>query len=144
MGERIRENIQRLREQRGWSRPQLAMRCDPPTSGQQIERLEKGQRGLEVEWIERIARGFNVDPSVLMADEENSFILSPEVADELALVYARFVLRGDEPNQAIVQALSILIQEMYATFAAHPQSRRDPQVVRPVADILARKLVPRS
>lgn len=139
----IRANIVRLRETRGWSRPCLGKRLMPPTSGQQIERLEKGQRNLDPDWIERIAKALSVEPVALVAGEQN-FDLTPQVADGIAVHLARFVLRGDEPDQAIVQGLSILLQEMSATFSRNPQARRDPLAARTAVDILARQLSPRS
>jgi hypothetical protein len=54
-------------------------------------------------------------------------------------VLARFVLRGDEPDRAILQGLAILIQEMSATFADVPEARVDAQVARPVVRALARQ-----
>jgi transcriptional regulator with XRE-family HTH domain len=65
LGVRIRENIKSLRERRGLSRPQLGAMLTPRTSGQQIEKLEKGQRALTVDWIERIAVALEVDPAAL-------------------------------------------------------------------------------
>ena len=53
-------NIQALRERRGWMRPELAKRMD--TSPQQIERLEKSQRKLSLDWIDKAADALNVEP----------------------------------------------------------------------------------
>jgi transcriptional regulator with XRE-family HTH domain len=136
---RISSNIARLRDERGWSRPELGRRCQPPTSGQQIERLEKGQRGLDADWIERIARALGVDPVELVVDEANQFELTPQVADEVAIHLARIVLRGGEPSPAIAQDLSLVIQELSATFARHPQARRDPLSARIATDFLTRQ-----
>lgn len=139
LGERIRAEIERLRVVRGWSRPELGRRLNPPTSGQQIERLEKGQRDLDTKWIEKIAKALGVDPAVLVAGEEQQYELTPQVATEVAEHLARLALRGEEPDPAIVQDLAIVIQELSATFAADPQSRHDPQLVRPVARALVRQ-----
>lgn len=57
-GMAVANNIERLREARGWKRPELARRMD--TSPQQIERLEKGQRRLTQDWIERAAEAFGI------------------------------------------------------------------------------------
>lgn len=54
-------NIQQFREAKGWSRPQLGERMG--TSGQQIERLEKGQRKLTQDWIDKAAKAIGVSPS---------------------------------------------------------------------------------
>jgi hypothetical protein len=120
LGDRIRSEIMRLRAERGWSRPNLGARLRPPTSGQQIEKLEKGQRG------------------------EQRFELTEQVASEVAEVLARFVLRGDEPDQETVQGLAILIQDLSATFADAPEARHDPQLARPVVRALARRYGRRS
>jgi phage repressor protein C with HTH and peptisase S24 domain len=63
-------NIQLFREQRGWSRPELGKRMG--TSGQQVERLEKGQRRLAQEWIDRAADALEVEPSSIIARVANS------------------------------------------------------------------------
>lgn len=133
---RIAGNIQRLREKRGWSRPDLGKRCKPPTSGQQIERLEKNQRNLTVDWIERIARGFGIDPADLLAGE--AFELTPQVAEIVAAHLGRVALRGDELDPAIAGDLAVLLQELFELFARHETMRRDPEAVRPVIDLLSR------
>jgi len=133
---RIAQNIQRLREARGWSRPDLGRRCQPPTSGQQIERLEKEQRQLTVDWIERIARGFRLDPADLIAGE--AFELTPQVAELVARSLGRVALRGDELDPAIAADLAVLLRELFELFARHETMRRDPEAVRPVIDLLTR------
>lgn len=133
---RISANIARLREQRGWSRPDLGKRCVPPTSGQQIERLEKNQRQLTIEWIDRIARGFGIDPADLIAGE--SFELTPQVAEMVAASLGRVVLRGVAPDPAIVGDLGVLLRELFELFSKHESMRRDPEAVRPVIDLLTR------
>ena len=135
---RIRQNIQRLREKRGLSRPQLGARLVPPTSGQQIERLEKGQRGLDVDWIEKIAEALDVDPAALVAGESGEFTLTRPVADEVSRTLARVVLRGDEPDRATVEVLSVLLTELFEMFARHPATRTDHQAARPDIDFLGR------
>lgn len=140
LGDRVRANISRLREAKGWSRPELGKRCRPATSGQQIERLEKGQRGLDTDWIERISRALGVDPAVLLAGEAEQYTLTEQAADEVALYLARFVLRGAEPDPEIVQGLALLVQGLSETFAAHPQAYHDPAAARLVIDLLGRGL----
>lgn len=60
-------NIETLRVARGWSRPELANRMG--TSGQQVERLEKGQRKLTQEWMERAAKAFGVATTEIISDD---------------------------------------------------------------------------
>lgn len=54
-------NIARFREARGWQRPELAKRMG--TTPQQVERLEKGQRKLTQDWIDRAAEALEVKPA---------------------------------------------------------------------------------
>lgn len=54
----IANNIAAFREAKGWARPELAKRMK--TTPQQIERLEKGQRGLTTDWIEKAALALDV------------------------------------------------------------------------------------
>jgi transcriptional regulator with XRE-family HTH domain len=139
LGVRIRENIKSLRERRGLSRPQLGAMLTPRTSGQQIEKLEKGQRALTVDWIERIAVALEVDPAALVAGESGEFSLTPQVANEAARTLARVALRGAEPDAATVQVLALLLTELFEMFARHPATRNDPQAARPAIDFLARQ-----
>jgi transcriptional regulator with XRE-family HTH domain len=140
LGDRIRAEIVRRREAKGWSRPQLGARLTPPTSGQQIERLEKGMRQLDTEWLEKLAIALGADPAELVAGEQQRYELTQQVANEVALEMARFVLRGGEPDQETVEGLAILIQGLSATFEDDPQARLDAQVARPVVRALARQL----
>lgn len=63
-------NIQALRESKGWSRPKLGVRMG--TSGQQIERLEKGQRNLTQDWIDRAADALGVTPAEIISPLSDS------------------------------------------------------------------------
>jgi len=129
---------------RGWSRPELGRRLSPPTSGQQIERLEKGQRQIDTDWLERIAGAFGVEPAVLVGGEDQRYELTPQVADEVATALGSFALNGGELDPVTLQGLSMLVQDLFATFAEDPRSRHDAQVVRPVVRALSRRLDRRS
>ena len=132
----ISENIRRLREEKGWSRPSLGNRMSPPTSGQQIEKLEKGERRLTVDWIERVARALGVDPAELIAGQGQQFTLDESVASEVAASLARVVLQGREPSPDIVADLSLILRDLSETFSRHESARHDPEVARPVIDLL--------
>lgn len=58
-------NIQALREAKGWSRPELGKRMG--TSGQQVERLEKAMRRLTQDWIEKAAKALGVSPADIIS-----------------------------------------------------------------------------
>lgn len=69
-------NIQRLREGRGWSRPDLGKLMG--TSGQQVERLEKGQRKLSQEWIDKAAAALGVSAAAIISPE-NEVGVTPDL-----------------------------------------------------------------
>jgi phage repressor protein C with HTH and peptisase S24 domain len=52
--------IRALREALGWSQHELAARLEPRTSQPQIDRLEKGDRRLTVDWMTRVADALGV------------------------------------------------------------------------------------
>lgn len=139
LADAIANNIKLMREAKGWSRPQLGARMSPPTSGQQVEKLEKGDRRLTVEWIERISRGLGVDPADLISGQGEGFTLTEQVADEVAGALAEIVLQGGSPDPEIVRGVSLILRELSETFARHPGARRDPEVARPVIDLLANR-----
>lgn len=143
---KIGGNVKALRKAKGWSLEKLAARVEPPSSYQQISRLEKGDRTLSVQWVERIAKALDVDPVELIAAdrrvEPQAFSLDEQVANEVARTLARVALEGEEPENGTVQALSLILQELTATFSAHPQAYRDPAVARPVVDLASRRYGP--
>lgn len=58
--------IKNLREDRKMSMQELADRCLPPTTNQQISRLEKSQRKLTQDWMVRLAAALECHPLDLM------------------------------------------------------------------------------
>lgn len=65
-------NIAALREAKGWKRPQLAKLMG--TSTQQVERLEKSQRRLTQDWIERAAAALDVEPVAIFTTNVDALI----------------------------------------------------------------------
>lgn len=143
-------NIQIIRERQKLSRPELAALVRPVTTGQQIERLEKGQRKLSLDWVEKIARALHVNPLQLIMPlqwcEENLAgprlkALDAQVAEQVALSIAKVVLRGKAPEAELLANLAALLQDLFATFAEHRATTVDPLASAPVIDILTRKYV---
>ena len=62
--------IRELREALGWSQTDLALKLVPKTSQPQIDRLEKADRRLTVEWMNRLARALRVMPGDLLVSNE--------------------------------------------------------------------------
>jgi hypothetical protein len=135
---RIRGNKQALREAADLSRPQLGALCEPPTSGQQIERIEKGQRRLTIEWIERIARALRVEPEMLVGGGAAEFSLAQPVAEEAASAIV-MIATGSRPDQATTQIVALLLKALLETFVRHPEARGDLGAARPIVDFLSRQ-----
>lgn len=91
-------NIRLLREERNWSRPDLAKRMN--TSPQQVERLEKGTRSLRQEWIDRAAAAFGVQPQEIITPR-GEFVPSAAPAPMLPL------LTGDGADTVAIQKLDL-------------------------------------
>lgn len=155
LAERVAENIKRLRKARGWSLEKVAAKCVPPTSYQQISRLEKGPnakegRTVDFDWVERIAPAFGLSALELIVGEQiqtdkpdyQVFSLGEQVATEVARELARVALEGEEPEDGTVQALALMLQELSATFAAHPQAYHDPAIAAPVISLAGRRFAP--
>jgi len=68
--------IREVREALGWSQHELAARIVPKTSQPQIDRLEKGDRRLTVEWMSRVAKALNVSEAELLATDHPSGAMS--------------------------------------------------------------------
>lgn len=137
---KIGQNIKAARKARNLSLEQVAERMDPPTSYQQLSRLEKGDRSLKVEWIERIADAMGADAMELItgaAPIAPQFTLDEQVANELARTLAVVARDGEDPEPGTVQALALMLQELTATFSRHPQAYHDLKVARPVIDLTA-------
>lgn len=61
------ERIAAERKARGMNRPELARLMG--TTPQQVERLEKGQRRLSEDWLNRAATAFGIPTTALLSDE---------------------------------------------------------------------------
>jgi transcriptional regulator with XRE-family HTH domain len=59
--------LKKLRKLRGWSQRHLAKRIG--TTHDTISRLERDERPLSASWIERLARGLECDPVMLLGGE---------------------------------------------------------------------------
>ncbi len=131
-----------LRAAANLSRPQLAALCVPPTSPQQIEKIEKGERRLTVEWVERIAKALRVDPELLVTDRPE-FSLAKPVADEVAGAIG-LVATGSHPDEVTTEQIALLLQALIETFVRHPEARGDLGAARPVVDFLTRQFAQKA
>ncbi|MDX3883587.1 MAG: helix-turn-helix transcriptional regulator [Sphingomonas sp.] len=71
--------IKELREAKGITQAALArlVHADPAT----LNKLEKGSRGLDQQWMRRIAPHLGVTPAELLPQSDNPLILSDEERD---------------------------------------------------------------
>ena len=134
---KIRENMRALRESAGLSRAQLAAMCVPKTNYQQIEKLERGERRLTIEWVERIAKALRVDVELLVTNKPEFSLASP-VAEEVAGAIG-LVATGTPPDELTKQQIALLLQALIETFVRHPEARGDLGAARPVVDFLSRQ-----
>jgi hypothetical protein len=148
LAKQIGENIKSVRlakaDGKGWPLEKVAARVRPPTSYQQVSRLEKGKM-LTIEWIERLARALDVDPMELIAPERTKpapgFHLDERVANEAARTLAAAAL-GEQPDTGTVEAVALVLQELTAMFSTYPEAAADVRVARPAIDQLTQRFVP--
>jgi transcriptional regulator with XRE-family HTH domain len=60
----MHNRIKELRQEKGWSMRELAARAS--TTGSTINKLEKGYTTLDVNWMERLAKAFDVSAEEIM------------------------------------------------------------------------------
>jgi phage repressor protein C with HTH and peptisase S24 domain len=94
-------HIRELRTAKGWSLQQLADASG--TSKSQIDKLEKGERRLTVDWMVRLAKPLACDPRDLMADGQPKFQAAQfgemHAANVNNLIPVRGAARGGEKQE---------------------------------------------
>lgn len=60
--------IYEIRQLKGMSLEAVAKACVPETTAKQISRLEKGERRLTTEWIDRLAKAMDCHPSEIVPE----------------------------------------------------------------------------
>lgn len=97
-GNRIRE----YRHQKGWSLQQLADACG--TSRAQIDKLERGERRLTVDWMLRLSSPLGCDPADLLPPmKTDSGALIPAMSVVSRLIPVRSAARGGDDQQMFLQ-----------------------------------------
>lgn len=81
-------NIRVFRQKKQWTLQQLAEACG--TTRSQIDKLEKGQRRLTVEWMVRLAKPLGCDPRDLPAGLFESHAGQGEIAADLPILGTLF------------------------------------------------------
>lgn len=96
--------IAKIRKEQGITLQALADRVG--ASNQQISHLEKGRRGLTVDWLERIAAGLECHPFDLMAPDPSRMKVNgaalTTIEQQLVLQFRQF---SDEQQEAMLNLL---------------------------------------
>ena len=104
--------IRELRTAKGWSQDDLASRvgCSKP----QISDLERGKRGLDLDWMRRIADALDVTPADLLTADDNPDLLSPEERD--------FILRYRQMGDAEREMLQ-RVADVHTSYTGEPPQK---------------------
>lgn len=70
-------NLRKIREARELKLEQVAEGVG--TSIQQVQRLEKGDRKLDAEWLVKFAKFYNLTPLEILADRKSSEVWAAEI-----------------------------------------------------------------
>lgn len=135
-GDKPRMAVNRLREFREARKLSQARLGDlAGTSSQQIDRLEKAQRKLTVQWAEKLAPHLGVEPLDIFTDGEigatGPWVPSPQtIADLLATA-----MLVDEEDQKKLNELQIVASAFHTGLqwiADNPESEADPGFLKGV------------
>lgn len=138
MGERT-DWPNRLHEWRissGLSFRQIAATCEPKTTASQIQKLERGDRGLDVPWMRRLAKVFGVKPTELLNAEDVECRLS---TSEAALLDEMRSIQNSDPMllMAAVKAVLRAMEHLRETADVKAKLPGDPVIAGQLADIWA-------
>jgi transcriptional regulator with XRE-family HTH domain len=85
--------IRELRIARNWSQDQLAAAAN--CSKAQISDLERGNRGLDIDWMRRLARALGVTAGELLSHDDNPLLPVGEGTSSSATATASAEQRGN-------------------------------------------------
>lgn len=81
----VHKRVRQMREERGWSRSELARQFG--TTPSHIQKLEDGNLKISLELMRKFARVFGVKMAALLPPEENDFSSSPDIQELLEAFY---------------------------------------------------------
>lgn len=98
--------IKEIREAKGMSLDKVALACVPPTTAKQIQRLEKGERRLTTDWIERVAKALGCEPGDIVPKLSTSS--EKNLYDILEEAHQKFT---DNKNELAASLIKSLMEE---------------------------------
>ena len=147
--EQIGANIRTARMARKLSLEKLAAKLGEK-HWQTIQKLEKAENAISLEWVERIAKALEVDPNELLAPDLLSrakeqprapqvIRLDEQVATEAASSLAAAALGHPDPDWGTVQAVSLVLKELLVLFSIHPEAATDVRLARPAITLAGQR-----
>lgn len=125
-----------LRSARGLSFRDIAKACVPETNASQVQKLEAGDRSLDLDWMRRIAAVFRVKPSELLLDDDVECRLS---AAESALLAEIRSIQDSDPDLlvAAVKAVWRAVAHIRSAAELNGHLSGDPVLGAQLADVWA-------
>lgn len=125
-------NLKKLREASSISQDELAGRMG--TSRSQYVKLERGERRLTTDWIERFARALHIKPETVIAEKRMVPVVGYVGAGAAALLYAEGQGPFDEvpaPEGSTDKTVSVEVRgsslgELFDTWLVYYDDVRDP------------------
>lgn len=113
---------------------QIASTCEPPTTAAQIQKLERGERGLDLPWMRRLAKVFGVKPTELLHADDVECRLS---SSEAALLEEIRSIQGSDPHLLMSAVKAVLRAMEHLRQAADVKLPGNPATAGRLAEIWA-------
>jgi transcriptional regulator with XRE-family HTH domain len=120
--------IAQIRESRRLSMEQLGAMLVPPATGSQINKLEKGQTQLTIDWLYRLSRALNCYPQELLPD-----LLGPPISREEQLFVDLLRELGEQQRRTAYHLLDALKRTDPVPVALDESPERNRQMKNPAA-----------
>ena len=65
----LENRLKKIRKTKGLTLQEVADKCHPTTVSPQIMKLEKGERGLDLNWMDRLSKALDCKPYELLPEE---------------------------------------------------------------------------
>lgn len=96
--------LRELRENLDWSQQRLADAVEPTTSQAQIDRLEKGERKLTVEWARRLAKALGCHWTEIYPEDERGG-RAVQMSKQMAKIFETLSPKQQEALYELAQSM---------------------------------------